>query len=426
MESFLQLTTDELQKKKFSLEKDYKEFQSRNLKLDMTRGKPSPEQLDISNEMLSLPGRDRYKTENGTDSRNYGGVEGIPEMRRFFAEYLGLEEEEIIIGGNSSLSIMHDTVVRALMFGVPDGSQPWKDRRGITFLCPSPGYDRHFAICEHFGIKMATVAMDENGPDMDAVERLVQMDENIKGIWCVPKYSNPTGIIYSDEVVKRLAKMKCAAPDFRIFWDNAYAVHHLGYGEDALMNILHACIDAGNPNRPLIFASTSKITFAGAGIAAMGASKVNIQDAINHLSMQTIGPDKINQLRHLTFIKDMKGLKEIMNKHAGLLRPKFDAVDEVLSRELEGTHTASWSKPRGGYFVSLDTLDGCAKRVVALASEAGVKLTGAGATFPYKKDPEDRNIRISPSLPSLKDIRLAMECLSICIKLASVEKLLES
>jgi DNA-binding transcriptional MocR family regulator len=318
--------------------------------------------------------------------------------------------------------MMHDAVVRALLHGVPDGQGPW-NRSKIKFLCPSPGYDRHFAICQHHGIEMIPVALDANGPDMTSVERLVGSDPSIKGMWCVPKYSNPTGQTYSAEVVRRLAGMRTAAPDFRLFWDNAYAVHDLYETTDPLLEILSACAEAGNPNRPIEFASTSKISFAGAGVAAMAASAANVADAKRHLAIQTIGPDKMNQLRHVRFFKDAAGVRAHMQKHAALLRPKFEAVTRIFERDLGDSGLASWTKPRGGYFVSLDTLDGCASEVVKLADGAGVKLTPAGATFPLGIDPRGSNIRIAPSLPPASQVETAMEIVTLCVKLASARKL---
>ncbi len=332
MADFSQLSPSERESLLAELTKRYDEFKSRGLKLDMTRGKPAPEQLDLAAGMLDLPGKDSFKSRDGVDTRNYGGLDGIAEAKEFFAEFLEAEPAQIIVGGNASLTIMHDTVVRALLFGVPGGDGPWSGSKP-KFLCPVPGYDRHFAICEHFGIEMISVDTDENGPLMDQVEKLVAEDASIKGIWCVPKYSNPTGIVYSDEVVDRLAKMKTAAGDFRIFWDNAYAYHHLGK-LDGLKNILKACADAGHADRALVFGSTSKISFAGAGLSAMAASEANIADAIKHLGKQTIGPDKVNQLRHLQFFKNMDGLRAHMDKHAAILKPKFDAVLEIFRAEL--------------------------------------------------------------------------------------------
>jgi DNA-binding transcriptional MocR family regulator len=404
------------------LQARYDAFKARGLKLDMTRGKPSSAQLDLANAMLDLPGHGDFTSADGTDTRNYGGADGLPEMKAIFAELLETSPANVTVGGNASLQMMHDTIVRALTHGVPGGAGPW-GRGPVTFLCPSPGYDRHFAICEHFGIDMIVVDMDEHGPDVAQVQRLAAIDPSIKGMWCVPKYSNPTGVTYSDDVVKALASMTTAAPDFRLFWDNAYVVHDLFDTTDPLLNILQAATDAGHENRPLVFASTSKISFAGAGVAAMAASPANVADARRHIGIQTIGPDKVNQLRHIRFFKNLAGVRAHMARHADLLRPKFEAVDRVFERELGGKGVAAWTKPRGGYFVSLDLLDGCAAEVVRLADAAGVKLTGAGATYPHQKDPRDRNLRMAPSLPPAEQVELAMEVVSICVQLASLKVL---
>lgn len=419
---FAELSPSERTSLAAELQARYDAFKARGLKLDMTRGKPSPEQLDLANGMLELPGAGDFLAADGTDTRNYGGVDGLPEMKALFAELLDVPPASVIVGGNASLQMMHDTVVRALLHGVPDGDAPWSKGR-VKFLCPSPGYDRHFAICEHFGIEMIPIEMDEHGPDVDQIQKLVASDASIKGIWCVPKYSNPTGITYSDEVVRALATMKTAAPDFRIFWDNAYAVHDLYDTTDPLLNILRVAAEGGHPNRPLVFTSTSKISLAGAGVAAMAASSANVADAKRHLGIQTIGPDKVNQLRHVRFFRDAAGVRAHMAKHAGLLRPKFEAVDRVFSRELGGRQIATWTKPRGGYFVSLDTLDGCASEVVRLADAAGVKLTPAGSTYPLRRDPRDRNLRIAPSLPPVEQVELAMEVVAVCVQLASLRVL---
>ena len=405
-----------------ALQARYDAFKARGLSLDMTRGKPSSEQLDLANGMLDLPGRSDFTAADGTDTRNYGGADGLPEMKALFAEMLETTPASIVVGGNASLQMMHDTVVRALLHGVPDSPTPWG--RGKTkFLCPSPGYDRHFAVCEHHGIEMVVIDMNEQGLDVEQVQKLVAADASIKGMWCVPKYSNPTGITYSDEVVKALASMKTAAPDFRLFWDNAYVVHDLFDEPDPLLNILRVAAEAGYPNRPLVFASTSKISLAGAGVAAMAASSANVADAKRHIGIQTIGPDKVNQLRHVRFFSNLAGVRAHMAKHAALLRPKFEAVDRVFERELGGKDIATWTKPRGGYFVSLDTLDGCAGEVVRLAGSAGVKLTGAGATYPLLKDPRDRNLRMAPSLPPADQVELAMEVVAVCVQLASLRVL---
>ena len=409
------MTTTELQAR-------YDAFKARGLKLDMTRGKPSSEQLDLANGLLTVLTEKDYKSTDGVDSRNYGGLDGIPETRSIFAEMLETTPANVMVGGNSSLQMMHDTVLRALMHGVPDGAGPWRREAAVKFLCPSPGYDRHFAICQHHGIEMIVVGMNGDGPDVAEVERLVTSDSAIKGMWCVPKYSNPTGVTYSDDVVRRLAQMKTAASDFRLFWDNAYAVHDLYDTTDPLANILSACEAAGHPNRAIVFASTSKISLAGAGIAAMASSAANMADARKHASIQTIGPDKVNQLRHARFFKDFAGVRAHMAKHATLLRPKFEAVIRIFETELGGKGIASWTKPRGGYFISLDVPDGCASEVVTLADGAGVKLTGAGATFPLTKDPRNRNIRIAPTLPPLDQVQTAMEVVAVCVQLASATK----
>ena len=405
-----------------ALKTRYQEFQARKMNLDMTRGKPCPEQLDLSAGLMDCLGRKDFKAIDGSDCRNYGGLDGLPEAKHLFAEYLEVSPEELIIGGNSSLRLMHDAMTWAFIFGAAKGSAPWSAQAPVTFLCPSPGYDRHFAICEHLGIRMTPVELKGDGPDMDAVETLVASEAGIKGIWCVPKYSNPTGEVYSDEVVERLARMTTKASDFRIFWDNAYAVHHLGAGPARLADILRACRTAGRPERALVFGSTSKISFAGSGLSFMAGSAANMEWARGHLGFQTIGPDKLNQRRHVVFFKDMAGIENHMQKHAAILKPKFDAVQEVLERELAGKGMAEWTRPVGGYFTSINTWDGCAQRVVKMAADAGVKLTPAGSTYPNKKDPRDRNIRIAPSFPSVADIRIAMEVLAVCVEIASLEK----
>lgn len=412
----------ELQALEADLRRRYEAMQARGLTLDMTRGKPSPEQLDLSMPMMTMVTPEEYANAAGVDTRNYGGVDGIGAAKALFGEYLGVAPDEVIVGGASSLAQMYDTFVRAVLYGVPGGKAPW-GKQPAKFLCPSPGYDRHFYICEVLGIEMIPVEMRDDGPDMDTVERLCAEDEAIKGIWCVPKYSNPTGAVYSDEVVQRLATMRAAA-DFRIFWDNAYAVHAFRGEPAPLANILEACRAAGNPDRPLIYGSTAKITFAGAGVAMMAGSRRNMDWTREHLSAQTIGPDKMNQLRHVRFLRDMPTIHAHMARHAALLRPKFDAVQRVLRRELGGKNVAWWTDPQGGYFVSLDTMDGCAKEVIQMAAQAGVRLTPAGSTFPYRCDPRDRNIRIAPSFPPLEDIELAMELLAICIQRVSIRRLL--
>jgi len=424
MPDFNHLSTQQLQQIKNDLLERYHEFKSRGTTLDITRGKPCPEQLDLAGDMLDIINSGNYLTEDAADCRNYGGLDGIPEVKKLFAQYLEVAPEEIIVGGNSSLNMMHDTFMRAMVKGVTEDNLPWVKLPEVKFLCPSPGYDRHFFICDYLNIDMITVEMNDTGPDMDQVEELVADDDGIKGIWCVPRYSNPTGVVYSDEVVDRLAAMKTKANDFRIFWDNAYAVHHLDDKPARLKNILTSCKQAGNPERVFIFGSTSKITFAGSGVAMMAGSPKNMALTKKQMAFQTIGPDKLNQLRHAMFFKNVAGIDDHMKKHAAILKPKFEAVQIALEKELAGKSIADWSRPGGGYFVSIDTLEGCAAAVVQMAAEAGVKLTPAGSTYPYMKDPLDRNIRIAPSFPPLEDIRSAMQLVGICIQLVSIEKLL--
>lgn len=402
----------------------YGEVKKEGLSLDLSRGKPTAEQLDLSTPML---GKSRTVadciSEGGVDCRNYGVPYGLPEMRAFFSELTGIDKDNIVVGGNSSLNLMYDTVVRGMLYGVYGSPRPWCREEKIKFLCPSPGYDRHFAICESLGIEMIPVAMGEDGPDMDAVEALV-LDPAVKGIWCVPKYANPTGITYSDEVVRRMATMKTAAPDFRIFWDNAYLVHDV-YGEgDTLLNIFDEAKAAGTEDRIFFFTSTSKITFPGAGVAMVAMSKNNLSCVLPVWSVQTIGHDKLNQLRHLEFLPNRAAVDELMKKHAFILRRRFDIVLNTLESDLGGTGIASWTKPRGGYFVSLDVLPGTAKRVFALCKEAGVTLTNVGATFPYGCDPEDKNIRIAPSYPTEEELSRAVAVLTLAARLAALEKLL--
>ena len=424
MSEIKHLNHQDMQQIKDRLLERYRQFQGRDISLDMTRGKPCPEQLDLSLEMLDCINSRNYFDESGTDYRNYGGIDGIPAAKTLFAEYLEVDSDEIIIGGNSSLNVMHDTFMRAMVKGISETAVPWAKLPEVRFLCPSPGYDRHFFICDYLGIEMIPVAMQTDGPDMDSIEKWVASDDSIKGIWCVPKYSNPTGAVFSDEVVDRLAAMETKAADFRIFWDNAYTVHHLVDTPAKLKNILIACKQAGNPDRVYIFGSTSKITFAGGGLAMMASSRKNIELAKKQIGFQTIGPDKLNQLRHVTFFKNMAGIEGLMKKHAAILKPKFAAVQRILTEELAGKGIASWSQPEGGYFVSIDTLEGCAGAVVKMATDAGVKLTPAGSTYPYKSDPLDRNIRIAPSFPPLEDILAAMELVGICIQLTGIEKLM--
>ena len=426
MSIFQKLSREQLQSLQAELQQKYDKLKAKKLKLNMARGVPCPEQLDLSNAILTSVNEHDYRAADGVDCRNYGGVDGLPEAKALFAEMLGVGTNEIIVGGNSSLSMMHDLLVRALLLGVPGSPQPWSKLPKVKFLCPSPGYDRHFAICQLLNIEMIPIEMLEDGPDMDAIEALVAADEAIKGIWCVPKYSNPTGVTFSAEVVDRFARMQTKAADFRIIWDNAYAVHDLTDTPDTLKDILQACKAAGNPDRVFIFSSTAKISFAGGGLGMVAASETNINWLKKLMIIQTIGPDKLNQLRHVRFFKNYAGILAHMKKHAAIIKPKFDKVEEVLDRELGGKGIASWTKPNGGYFISLDTMEGCAKQVVAMAAEAGVTLTPAGATYPYGKDPLDRNIRIAPTFPTLEELATAMEILAVCIQLASVEKLLNS
>ncbi len=419
----IEMNREQLSEFKKKVQSDYDEFKSRGLSLDMSRGKPCAEQLDLSMPLLNaLVSDSDIKDGAGTDCRNYGILDGIKEAKELFAEILGVKPEEVIVGGNSSLSLMYDTLMRLMVFGTL-GNTPWCKEEKIKFLCPAPGYDRHFAITEKLGMELVTVPMTKDGPDMDIVEKLVA-DKTVKGIWCVPMYSNPEGTTYSDETVKRLASMKTAAPDFRIFWDNAYCIHHLSDTPDVLLNIMDECRKNGTDDRVYIFTSTSKVSFSGAGVSAMAASEKNIADIKKTLTVQTIGYDKMNQLRHIRFFKDFDGVKAHMKKHAEILAPRFKAVLDALEKEIAPLGIGEWNSPNGGYFISFNTMDGCAKRVVELCKEAGVVLTGAGATFPYGKDPADRNIRIAPTYPSVDELEKAVELFCICVKLASAEKLL--
>ena len=421
---YSQMSKEQLQAEKTALEKQYADFKAKGLKLDMSRGKPAPEQLNLSLDMLLHCLDGDYKSSNGIDCRNYGVLDGIPEAKALFQEMLGVSADEVIVGGNSSLQMMYDTIIRALQLGVLGSEKPWCRYDHVKFLCPAPGYDRHFAICQALGIEMIAVDYKEDGPDMDTIEKLVSEDEEIKGIWCVPMYSNPTGITYSDEVVKRFANLKPKAKDFRIFWDNAYCVHHLSESHDHLLNIIEECKKAGNPNMVFEFTSTSKISFPGGGLAVVAASKENIDFIKSQMKYQTIGFDKLNQLRHAKYFKNFESIGEHMKHHAAIIRPKFDVVLYMLDKEIEPLGIGKWNKPNGGYFISFDALPGCAKRIVSLAKEAGVVMTGAGATFPYGKDPKDSNIRIAPTFPSVDELRQAMEIFCVCVKLASAEVLL--
>ncbi len=426
MKPYREMSKEELASLKEQLEKVYKEYQGKNLKLNMARGKPSPEQLDLSLPMMDiLNSKSDYTSVDG-DVRNYGVLTGIKEARELMGQMMDAPADNIIMYGSSSLTLMYDTVSRSYSHGVM-GNTPWCKLDKVKFLCPVPGYDRHFAITESFGIELINIPLHDDGPDMDMVEQYVNNDETVKGIWCVPLYSNPSGQSYSDEVVKRFAHLKPAAKDFRIFWDNAYCVHHLDPDHpDHVLDILSECEKAGNPDMVYKFGSTAKVTFPGAGISAIAASKANLEDMKKQMNVQMISHDKINQLRHVRFFKDLDGIKAHMRKQAAILRPRFEAVDEILTRELGGLEIGTWTKPHGGYFVSFDSLDGCAKAIVAKCKDAGVVMTGAGATYPYGKDPHDSNIRIAPSFPSLDELKMAAEIFCVCVKLVSIDKLLEA
>ncbi|MBS9374265.1 aminotransferase class I/II-fold pyridoxal phosphate-dependent enzyme [Rhodococcus sp. B50] len=403
---------------------NYDRLKSEKLTLDLTRGKPSPEQLDLSAELLSLPGTDDFRDGNGTDTRNYGGLTGLPELRAIFAELLNIPVENLVAGNNASLEIMHDLVVWSLLHGTVDSPRPWSQESVVKFLCPAPGYDRHFAITESLGIEMIPVPLREDGPDVRFIADLVANDPQIKGMWTVPTYSNPTGAVYSEEVARELVSMPTAAPDFRIFWDNAYAVHPLTEHLAPAIDILGLAAQAGHPHRVFALASTSKITFAGAGVSFFGSSTENLAWYQKHLGIKSIGPDKVNQLRHLRFFRDAEGVRAHMAKHREILAPKFALVRRVLEERLGASKVASWTEPEGGYFISLDVVEGTAARVIALAKEAGIALTGAGSAFPYKKDPEDKNIRLAPSFPSLGELEKAMDGVATCVLLAAAENAL--
>ncbi len=422
MSDYLEMSDDELSRLFKTVKSEYEHMRSLHLSLDMSRGKPGFDNMDLSGEMFDLVGNDTgFKNISGIDCRNYGGLDGLAELKNLFGEILGISPEQIIVGGNSSLNMMFDTIAQAMTHGM--GGEPWMKQGEIKFLCPVPGYDRHFAITEYFGFKLIPVAMTDEGPDMDEVENLVK-DPSVKGIWCVPKYSNPEGITYSDTVVKRMAALKPAAGDFRIFWDNAYAVHDLYDSGDSLLNLYDECVRLGNPDLPIIFTSTSKITFPGAGVAAEAASPNNVAMLKGRMKYQTIGPDKLNQLRHARMFKTADDVRRHMKKHADILRPKFECVLSELQNELSGTGIARWTNPRGGYFISLWVMNGCAKRVVQLCANAGMILTPAGAPFPYGMDPDDSNIRIAPSYPSVEEIKKASSVLCCAVKYAALEKII--
>jgi DNA-binding transcriptional MocR family regulator len=424
MSTLATLSTDELTAFRAAIQARYDAFKRRSLKLDLTRGKPSSEQLDLSNGLLALPGGTDYLAADNTDTRNYGVLQGLPELRALLAPLFGVTPAQVVLGDNSSLTLMHDAIVYLLLKGTLDSPRPWSKEPRVAFMCPVPGYDRHFAICQDFGIEMIPVTLGPDGPDMDAVERLVRDDAGIKGIWCVPKYSNPTGTVYSASTIERLAAMPAAAPDFRIFWDNAYAVHHLTSERIEIPSMVDACARQGHPNRAFVFGSTSKITLAGAGVALFASSAENVAWYLGRMGKRTIGADKVNQLRHVRFLRDTDGLLALMDRHRAIVAPKFAAVIEALERNLAGTGVASWAAPKGGYFVSVDVMDGCAKDVVRLSTEAGVALTPAGATYPFGRDNRDRNIRIAPTFPDLATVATAAEAVAISVLLSASSALL--
>ncbi len=427
MKSYLEMSKEELEQLRVELKAAYRKYQDMELSLNMSRGKPCKEQLDLSMELMDILNSDSDLTcEDGTDCRNYGVLDGLPEAKELIGAMMENKPDNIIIYGNSSLNVMYDCISRSYTHGVM-GNIPWCKLDKIKWLCPVPGYDRHFGITEYFGIEMINIPMTEQGPDMDLVEKLVSEDEAIKGIWCVPKYSNPQGYSYSDETVRRFARLAPAAKDFRIYWDNAYGVHHLyDDRQDQLIEILHECKKAGNPDMVYKFASTSKITFPGSGVAALATSLNNLEDIKNQMKNQTIGHDKVNQLRHVRYFKDLDGIRAHMRRHADVIRPKFEIVERTFDEQLEGLGIGSWTVPNGGYFISFETLEGCAKKVVSRCKKAGVTLTGAGATYPYHRDPADSNIRIAPTYPSVEDLAKAADLFALCVKLVSVEKLLEA
>ena len=423
MKSYIEMNKDELAQEFKAVKAEYEKLRSLHLTLDMSRGKPGAVNMDLSEKMFDLVGNDTgFKNIDGIDCRNYGGLDGLHELKILFSKILEVPEDQIIVGGNSSLNMMYDTIAQAMTHGF--GGKPWLLQGNLKFLCPVPGYDRHFAIAEYFGFELIPIQMDENGPDMDAVEEYVK-DPSVKGIWCVPKYSNPEGITYSDEVVRRFANLKPAAKDFRIFWDNAYVVHDLYDEGDKLLNIYDECVNAGNPDLPLIFASTSKITFPGAGVAVEAASPNNVAMLKGRMKFQTIGPDKLNQLRHSRLLRSMSDLKAHMKRHADCIRPKFESVLNAFNESLASTGIAHWTNPKGGYFISLYVLEGCAKRTEQLCANAGLVLTPAGAAYPYGNDPKDSNLRIAPTYPSAEEIEIASKVLCAAVRYAAIEKLME-
>lgn len=426
MKPYKEMSREELSSLKEELQGKFEEAKAKGLKLDMSRGKQSTAQLDMTMSIMNVFDSDSIlKTENGVDCRNYGLMDGIPEVKKLLGDMMGVSAQNVLVYGNSSLSVMYDAISHSVTHGVM-GSTPWCKLDKVKFLCPVPGYDRHFKITEYFGIEMINIPMTADGPDMDLVEKYVNEDEAVKGIWCVPKYSNPQGISYSDETVRRFANLKPAAKDFRIYWDNAYAVHHLyDDKQDEILEILSECEKAGNPDIVFEFCSTSKVSFAGGGIAGMAASSANLDYIKEGMTVRTIGYDKVNQLRHVRYFKDINGIREHMRKHAEIIRPKFEAVLQVLDREIGGLGIGEWNRPVGGYFISFEAMEGCAKAIVAKCKEAGVVMTGAGATYPYGNDPKDSNIRIAPTFPTPEEMAEAADLFVLCVKLVSVNKLLE-
>ncbi|GAA1432803.1 aminotransferase class I/II-fold pyridoxal phosphate-dependent enzyme [Microlunatus lacustris] len=420
--SLSELSRDELVALHAEQSAAYDALVAQGLKLDLTRGKPSSAQLDLSNALLSLPGEDDHTDASGVDVRNYGGLQGLTELREIFAPLLNVPVAQLVAGDNASLSVMHDAIVFSLLKGTVGSPRPWAQEETVKFLCPVPGYDRHFALCEQYGIEMVPVPLGADGPDLDAVRALVADDASVKGIWVVPTYANPTGAVYSEDVTRALLAMPAAAPDFRIFWDNAYAVHHLTDVETPALDVLGLAAEAGHPDRVLLFASTSKITFAGAGVSFFASSAANVAWYLGHLGKRTIGPDKVNHLRHARYLENADGVRALMRAHRAIIAPKFALVDQILSERLGGHGAASWTDPDGGYFISLDVADGTATRVVALAGQAGIAMTGAGAAFPYGRDPRDRNIRIAPTMPSPDAVAAAIEGLAVCVLLAALEQ----